>query len=352
MENISAAYPDVLVRRMQMDFAWHSHLLDEVEDWFRSELGEVDTREGRIPIVSTVTGMIETRFDADYWWHNLRQPVSFTKGISLCIDLGIDTFLELGPHRTLTPLAKGVAQDRGVNNVVSVTSLERKADDFRTLARAEADLFVAGVEFDRAQRGNPLTQMPRLPWNNQQLKELSEETESFLFDPVPHPLLGRRDFASTPSWSSEVTLKSFKYLVDHRVSDDVLFPAVGFVEIMGAALRDYFGDGSVELRDFKLHEATSISNDDIVMFATHFDPVTSRLVIHTMHRGFDRGWHLRAEAYGFRHDYKLERASGPLFEADMQAVDKIEFYRLAERHGLQYGPAFQLLNELHANDDR
>ncbi len=351
MAAISEVHPDVAVRRIQMDFAWHSHLLEEVETWFRTELGRVEYREGDVPVVSTVTGNVETRFDEDYWWGNLRQPVNFTKGIALAVDLGHDAFLELGPHRTLTPLVRGIAQDRNAS-VVAVTSLDRKQDDFETMSRAAAELFVAGVEFEKAERCAPLANAPRLPWNNQSLKELSEETNAFLYGPVVHPLLGRRDFDAQPSWTNEIALKNFKFLMDHKVGGDCLFPAVGYIEIMGAALRDHYGEGPVELRDLKLHEATSINDDDAIVFSTSLDPATSKMTISTLHRNSDEGWRLRAEAYGFRHDYALAKASHELIEPDMVKVEQSEFYRLAKRHGMQYGPKFQRIGHLHINADR
>ncbi len=349
MAEISKAYPDVLVRRMQMDFAWHSELLDEIKDWFVSELGEVKPLEGRIPMVSTVTGKLEVYFDEAYWWENLRQPVSFTKSIDLCLALGTNAFLELGPHRTLTPLAKGIAQAAG-KDAVSVTSLDRTADDFATLAVAEAELFVSGVHSLRARTGGPIAGIPKYPWNNEQMRSMPEETDAFLFEDAPHPLLGRREFLAGPTWLNEITLSNYHYLVDHTVGGDVLFPAVGYIEIMGAALRDFHGDGPVELRDFKLHQATSITDDDVVIFSTTLDPVSNRISISTMHRGMDRVWNLRAEAYGFRHDYELPAAPADMVKPDMTTVDKTEFYRLTNRHGLQYGPEFRQVQGMQINE--
>ena len=350
MERIAAVHPDVLVRRIQMDFAWHSVMLDEVEDWFRSSLGTVTPHEGRVPLVSTVTGKLETHFDEEYWWQNLRQPVSFTKGIDLCLDLGANAFLELGPHATLTPLVRGIAQERGAD-AVAVTSLDRKADDFDTLTKAQAQLFVAGVQFDTPRAGSALDRVLRMPWNNQPLRSLPEETEAFLNDPIPHPLLGRGEFGAKPLWMNDISLANFKFLADHAVGGDVLFPGVGYIEMMGAALRDHHGDGPVELRDFVLHEATSFTEDDIVLFATALDPVTNRITIATKHRGAETDWVLRAEAYGFRHDFDIPAANpdAPGDEADDVAKD--ELYRLADRHGLQYGPSFRLVDTIRLDAD-
>lgn len=108
----------------------------------------------------------------------------------------------------------------------------------------------------------------------------------------------------------------------------------------------------MELRDFKLYEALSIAEDDIILFSTTFDPVAGRLRISTFHRGSEDGWRTRAEAYGFSHRYELAPAPGDLLDDRRRLVDKTEFYRLAERHGLEYGPSFQSLNELHIDGDR
>ncbi|MDQ0394911.1 SDR family NAD(P)-dependent oxidoreductase [Labrys monachus] len=351
LAKVAEAYPDAMARRMTMDFGWHSAHLEDCKEWFLGELGPVAWKGGSLPIVSTVTGIFETKFDAAYWWDNLRQPVSFTKALDFTLDFGINTFLEVGPHRTLTPLIRGISQERGAD-VVAANSLDRTADDFWTLARAEGRLYVSGVEFERPKAPGGHVAAPKLPWNNQHLLSLSEETKSFLFDAPRHPLLGRRDFTAGPSWTNEISLRGFKYLADHRVSGDCLFPAVGYIEAMGAALREYFGSESVELRDFKLYEALSIAEDDVIIFTTTFDPVGSRLRISTLHRGSEDGWRTRAEAYGFSHKYDLAPASDDILHDWPSLTDKTEFYRLAERHGLEYGPTFQSLNALHIDGHR
>lgn len=351
LAKVAEAYPDATARRMTMDFGWHSAHLEDCKEWFLGELGPVAWKEGRLPIISTVTGIFETKFDADYWWANLRQPVSFTKALDFTLDFGINTFLEVGPHRTLTPLIRGISQERGAD-VAAVNSLDRKTDDFWTLARAEGSLHVAGVEFHRPKQSSGRLAIPKLPWNNQRLLSTSEETKSFLFEAPRHALLGWRDFTAGPSWTNEITLRGFKFLADHRVSGDCLFPAVGYIEIMGAALRDHFGSEAVELRDFKLYEALSIAEDDVILVTTTFDPIGSRLRISTLHRDSEDGWRTRAEAYGFSHKYELAPAPADLLRDRPSLVEKTEFYRLAERHGLEYGPYFQSVSALDIIGDR
>lgn len=347
---VKRLYPDALARRLTMDFGWHSPHLDDCEAYFRAGLGEVSFKDPTIPVVSTVTAMFETRFDTEYWWQNLRRPVSYKASIDFCLDLGIDTFLEMGPHRTVTPLIRGIAGERGAP-VVAVSSLERGGDDALVMAQSMATLYVNGVAFDWTERSEegaaePLA-LPKRPWANERLVQLPLEARKALFDPDRHPLLGWRESGPEPAWTNEIGLKSFKYLADHRAGGDTLFPTVGYVEMMVAALTEIAGEGPVELRDFKIMDALSISEDDAVVLRTSYDPVTSRLRISSLKRDTDETWHLRAEAYGWQHAFSLPAASfDPAQLAAPSAISREDFYRLALRHGLDYGPTFQALDAL------
>ncbi|MFG1343669.1 SDR family NAD(P)-dependent oxidoreductase [Xanthobacter autotrophicus DSM 431] len=353
LAEVRRLYPDVTARRLTMDFGWHSPHLDDCEAMFREGLGEISWQPPALPIVSTVTGVLETRFDAEYWWQNLRQPVSYKRAIDFCLDLGIDAFLELGPHRTVTPLIHGIAQERGAS-VVAVSSLERQGDDRLVMARSMANLFVNGVSLDAMQdsaghderAGEPLA-LPRRPWANERLLQLPLEARQFLFDGDRHPLLGWRETAPDPAWTNEITLKSTKYLGDHRPGGDCLFPTVGYLEMMAGALREVFGPAPVELRDFKIFDALSIGAEDVVLLRTTYDPVTSRVRIFSMKRDTEEDWRLRVEAYGWQHPFTLPPAHfDPEVLKTTPAITKDDFYRLTARHGLDYGPSFQAVEAM------
>ncbi|MFG1248509.1 SDR family NAD(P)-dependent oxidoreductase [Xanthobacter flavus] len=356
LAEVRRLFPDVTARRLTMDFGWHSPHLDDCEAKFREGLGEIDWKPPSIPIVSTVTAMLETRFDSEYWWQNLRQPVNYKKAIDFCLDLGIDAFLELGPHRTVTPLIHGIAQERNAS-VVAVPSLERQGDDRLVMARSMANLYVNGVAFDWTEaakdgeadapaRAEHLA-LPRRPWVTERLVQLPLEARQFLFDTDRHPLLGWRESGPEPAWTNEITLKSLKYLADHRPGGDCLFPTVGYVEMMAAALRELFGAAPVELRDFKIMEALSIGSDDVVLLRTSYDPVTSRLRISSLKRDTEEDWRLRVEAYGWQHAFTLPKATfDPAVLSGTPAITREDFYRLTARHGLDYGPSFQAVEAL------
>ena len=350
LARIAADFPAAFVRQLKMDFGWHGIQLDPGEAWFRRELGRVACRTPHIPVISTVTGRLETCFDNDYWWQNLRQPVSYQKAIEFALELGVDSFLELGPHRTLAALTTGTVQNKGGTALV-VSSLHREQNDHEAMAYATANLHVNGVNVDwssltrrRAAKDIPL---PKYPWEEQILRISSEEARQILFVAESHPLLGKRDQGPSPVWSSEINLKAFRYIADHAVQGGCLFPAAGYIEMMVAATISHYGKGSVELEHVRFHEALSIDVDDEIMLKTELDPDRALVRIFGLRRGNETEWRLCAEGYVRRRDLTI--AAAPLDTSKFESapdLDHATFYELADRHGLNYEGAFKGVNSL------
>ncbi|MCB1810332.1 MAG: SDR family NAD(P)-dependent oxidoreductase [Candidatus Competibacteraceae bacterium] len=339
---IEAYDPAIFTRYLKMDFAWHSSALEPVESWFLSAVGELTWQMPRIPIVSTVTGMLETVFDASYWWRNLRQPVCYTAAIESALELAGDTFIELGPHRTLSGLTTGIAQACDRSPLI-INSLHREQDDFEALAYATGALYVAGVEvnwagFTPAVAAKSVS-LPKYPWNNESLWMQSEEARHILFDAPVHPLLGQRDKGPTPSWSNEITLTSHRYITDHNVAGQAVFPGAGYIEMMLAAVRDHFGEGCIELENIQFLTALGIEQDDDVLLRTELDPVRGFIRIYSRKRDTESDWTLRASGKARQRDLMIAGDIAPPLTAP--AVQQAGFYTLAEQHGLIYGPQFQ-----------
>ena len=71
-------------RRLSIDAAAHSALVEPVLDEFRRFLGTLTLSEPAIPFVSNVTGTWirgEAATDPDYWAMHMRQTVRFADGI-------------------------------------------------------------------------------------------------------------------------------------------------------------------------------------------------------------------------------------------------------------------------------
>lgn len=346
LERIGSDLPGAMIRPLNTGFAWHSELLEYGEDWFRAELGAVPFSAPAIPVLSTVTGRFQDRFGLDYWWSNLRRPVRYTQAIELGLDMDVDTFVEIGPGRTVTPLTAACAQARN-KPVLAVHSLDRDMEDSEAIARATGRLFVHGVEPDWTAilpaSGNNATRLPLYPWQNETYRLLSAEARTALFTPVSHPLLGRRDNGPALSWTSVIDHRVLPYLKDHIVSGGCVFPAAGYLEIMIAAVRAATRDGPVELASVRFLQALSLNADQQVTFNTRFDPETGRLEISS--RGADEtDWTLRAKGYGWQRELTIDarpigrngNGAGP-----HRSLAGSKFYEIAARHDLTYGNAFK-----------
>ena len=168
LSEITTREPNAFARRLKTDFSWHSFQLEPAAEWFLSEIRDVHWHAPRVPFISTATGRLETCLDSVYWWRNLRLPVQYEGAVGVALALGADGFLEIGPHRTVTPLTSGVAADKGAASVPLAFSLHREQDDFDSLAHAASVLHVSGhhVDLDEVIGGAPQRDLPlpKYPW--------------------------------------------------------------------------------------------------------------------------------------------------------------------------------------------
>ncbi len=96
-------------RRLRINVAAHSRLLDGVLGAFRERMSRVRLSAPKIPFISNLTGTwaeAQTLTDPEYWTRHLRNPVRFADGLQQLGDLPDAVLLEVGPGQGLCALAK------------------------------------------------------------------------------------------------------------------------------------------------------------------------------------------------------------------------------------------------------
>jgi phthiocerol/phenolphthiocerol synthesis type-I polyketide synthase B len=113
-------------RRVNMEVASHTALMDPVCEALRAELADIVPRRPSIPMFSTVgdpTGSPD--LDAGYWAANVREPVRFHQAISAAA-ADHTTFIEVSPNPILT---HSIDETLGELHHHAVPTLVRDADD-------------------------------------------------------------------------------------------------------------------------------------------------------------------------------------------------------------------------------
>ncbi|WP_167784702.1 type I polyketide synthase [Ramlibacter rhizophilus] len=146
------AQQGVEARRLHIDVAAHSRLLDGILDEFREGIRGIALKPPQIPILSSLSGewiTPERPLEGDYWARHLREPVQFARGISrLMAELPDCVLLETGPGQGLGSLAR----HNGAGTGHPVLASGRKADeadgDVPALLASAGVLWTRGLALD------------------------------------------------------------------------------------------------------------------------------------------------------------------------------------------------------------
>ncbi|MEY9969375.1 acyl transferase domain-containing protein/acyl carrier protein, partial [Streptacidiphilus sp. MAP12-16] len=245
-------------RRLTVSHAFHSPLMDGMLADFRKVAEGLEFRAPRIPMVSTLTGVLASAEDlcsADYWVRHVREAVRFHDAVQALEAEGVRTFLELGPDGTLTALAQDCLDD-DVAAVLTPT-LRRDRSEAETFTTALARLHIHGVKLDWqavfAGRGAQRVDLPTYAfqqetyWPRIRPGQVGDVASAGLGS-ADHPLLGASVALADGDghlFTGRLSLETHPWLADHAVGEVVLLPGTAFVEL---AIRagDQVGCGLVE----------------------------------------------------------------------------------------------------------
>lgn len=97
--------------------AFHSPFMNGAADAFKKELAKVKIREGRVTLYSNLTAEPYTDHVIDLLSRQISSPVQWERLIRNMIAHGANTFIEVGPGKTLTNMIKKISADVRALNV-------------------------------------------------------------------------------------------------------------------------------------------------------------------------------------------------------------------------------------------
>lgn len=328
----------------------------------------VSSSRPEVPFYSTVLNEVikeKGAFNASYWRSNMESPVLFNTALAklLSHQPANNLFLEIGPHSALAgPLRQIFKQHQP--DALYVPTLVRGQDDTTSLLTAVGNLFVKGLaaDFDSINPGGSvLTDLPRYPWHHDDSfwDEGRVSREWRLRQFKRHDLLGSQVFegsALEPTWRNMLCLEDVPWIRDHVINQDIVFPGAAYIAMAGEAIRQVTGTEDYTIRNLSV-KAAMILHEQItteIQFSlrpyrltTALDSTWYEFVV-SSHNGTSWTKHCTGQVRAGKAD--SESVSEPLRTTDLpRKVSNTRWYETMSKVGINYGPAFQGLEDISAH---
>lgn len=117
------------VRVLKTAGPFHTEKLRKASDALRKELEHVTIHDFKTPVVKNIDGTVYSEQDdvKDILARHIISPVRFSKSLETMLEMGVDTFVEIGPGKTLSGFVKRMNTEKEVTilNINNVETLEK-----------------------------------------------------------------------------------------------------------------------------------------------------------------------------------------------------------------------------------
>ena len=366
MAAIQKDQPEVFVRALQVECAYHSHHMMSIEADYRALLGKsIHAEEPAVPFFSSVTGGLLQNgeiLSTSYWVRNLTSPVLFSSAVAAALaDMKSPTaLLEIGPHSALAGPVRQIVRTNG-KEAHYIATLVRNEDALRSLLKAAGELWINNVDVKFGAINPPgkfLADLPTYPWNYDgeywHESRLSKEWRQRKF--AHHDILGSRIIETSeldPVWRNVLRLENVPWIQDHDIAHDLLFPGAGYIAMIGEAIRQLCSAEDYTIRDVSFMTALIISEGKPVEIQTHLRKI--RLTT-----SLDSEWYefsISSLSEGSWTKHCIGQVKGaciseilpPTIGELPRRIPSGTWYRVMAKLGLSYGPRFRGLTEISAH---
>ena len=340
---------NILCKRLDLDYAFHSAAMDAIEAGVRLSLADIKPRPATIPFYSTVTGQIlsEGELDAGYWWHNIRRPVLFEQAIGAMTQQQLNVFVEIGPHPVLRSYLNTCLKEHGTAGKV-IGTINRNDDVPQRILDACGQVMLSGASVEWSALfpwAGQFVDLPHYSWQREACwHPVTAESGGLLYRSAAHPLLGHPLAHHDLTWESPLDTQKSPMLADHVVGDATVFPGTGFVELALAAGLVWHPGSLVEVEDLEIRAPLLLGSE-------HAKIVRLAIALH------DGSFTVTGRELGSS-EAPVVHAVGRLLTQPTDILLEQAHFDIPTRHidftgathgiltlgaGLNYGPAFQAI---------
>ncbi|WP_255279073.1 type I polyketide synthase [Actinomadura madurae] len=356
-------------RRLETGHAFHSALMEPMLAEFGAAAAGLSAGRPTLRVVSNLTGDEITADELampEHWIRHARETVRFAEGVRRLHDLGVTTFLELGPDGVLSAAGPacldgedgtGGTDGTGAEDALFVPGLRADRPEVRGLLTALAALHEDGrADIDWTpcfEAFHPrMVALPTYPF---------QRSSYWLRDTTPavpqgdgpgtgdfrHPLAGvavQLAEGGGAVFAGSVSGDAHAWIGDHVVGGDVIVPGVGYLELLGR-VGDHLGHPVIEEL---VHEAPmrlpGHARLDLQVVAGP-DDGSGRRPVTVYARRDEEEWTRHATCTLSAESGREEEPgepwpADPAGPAGADPIDPDELYRFLAENGWSYGPAF------------
>ena len=263
---------DISSTLLEVSHAFHSPLMKPMLADFGQVAAEITYSAPKIPLVSNVTAQL-AKIEItcpDYWVDHIIQPVKFADSFQFLLQQGVDIFLEIGAKPILASLGKTILTTEIDSDPILLPSLSDKQDDWQVILNSVAQLYHQGIKIDwrvfNQGHYDQGVKLPTYPFQRQQYwwdKAKFWTEENLNNQQQSHPLLGNcLTLAGTSEryFKGQINAHNPKYLQDHRLENQTVFPATAYIEMALAAGKYIYPDGNFQLEKFTIKKPLLLSS--------------------------------------------------------------------------------------------
>jgi acyl transferase domain-containing protein len=390
----------IFARELRTGKAYHSAQMNAVaplyEELFLNAFETLEEpdflwRRPTIPMISSVTGSLytEENISIEYWCQNLRSRVLFDSAITTLgqseLFSDVNCLVEVGPHSALAAPIKQICSTNEFSHLAYIPSLIRGSNNLIALFTTAGELFLRGFTVDFEQinsieafvklegskkRYSPrcLVDLPPYQWDYDNKfwyePRFSHEQRRSQFP--RHDILGRKIFGLSEnvlSWKNILRHRDLPWMKDHCLGGSAVFPGAGHFSLaieayMQALEADENDLAGITLRDVNIKTALIIPDtDDGIEIQTRLQKIHSEnndawyaFTVESVENGV---WTTHSEGtigpnltdrplkHGFDCPFKLDKLH--------QRTSARRWYESFRLVGFEYGPSFQVLNNVRTN---
>ncbi len=347
-------------RPLRVSHAFHSPLMEPMVGAFREVAESVRYSTPEVPLFSTLTGTLITDEIAtpDYWVRHVREPVRFLEAMTALHEQTKTRpcFLELGAKPILLGMGLGCLPQ---SDAAWLPSLRPELPEDAMMLSSLAKLYERGAMLDWAAvvANCPPVSLPPYPFQRQRYwwagaKTSGAASPGLSLLSAGHPLLGSRlPLAGTQQqrFQAQLSVQSPRYLADHCVAGQAIFPGAAYLE-MAIAAGLQWSSTPLSLRDVTIEQPLRLSEQptDLQLVLTPDGDAATLQIYSFSEKSFSAESHTRHSAATLSRDAAFNAAPLASLQAALQPypIDPAAYYQALADQGLHYGPAFRGIQQL------